>query len=139
MTKHSRAHGPVADQPSSQPIPDVSAKIVVTCDGAVLYIARCAFCGREHTHGPYRRFPYDNPRDAFGTRSSHCHVDDCGLYRGEGGTYRLVPAPEPACFTHRAARNRDARLTMELLHEGGVATSSEVLQVRDRRVLGWGW
>jgi hypothetical protein len=113
-------------------VPNAHTRIVFGDKASFIYIPSCPLCGLEHTHGLFP-YPYGNllqPYDSGdGYRVSHCFAQGLGrvarMVRGEwrtvrrqpppeyrepkGNSYRLIPGPEPACFTPRGIRSADAR------------------------------
>jgi hypothetical protein len=130
-------------------IPNAHTRIVFGAKASFIYIRSCPLCGLEHAHGLFR-YPHGNPLQAYDSCdvASHCVAQGLGRVakmiggewravqrrppreykEPEGDSYRLIPGPEPACFTRRGIRSAEARAAMARL--AGDSKSLQVLKPR---------
>jgi hypothetical protein len=137
-------------------VPNAQTRIVFGAKASFIYIPCCPLCGLEHAHGLFP-YPHSNPLQAYdscgGYRASHCFTH--GLERvaktirgewhivrrrpppeykeSEGDSYRLIPGPEPACFTRCGILSADAKAAVARLV--GIPKSLEVLKPRRAFIL----
>jgi hypothetical protein len=141
-------------------VPDAPSRIVFGRRFAFIYIENCPLCGLEHMHGQFDLAdPRCDPQQAYsargGHRASHCSAQDVGNYakcvRGvwrilpkpappeyhepQGGAYRLVLGPKPACFTPLGIKSKRARAAMARLARSGAPVSTEILQPRRKKLV----
>jgi hypothetical protein len=144
-------------EPQGDAVPIAQTRIVIGCRHSFIYLPHCPLCGLEHMHG---QFPlhgqHSNPLQAFlscgGHRASHCVCHGlsriarliggewCTVFVPEwhepdGESYRLVPGPEPACFTPSGIKSKAAHYAMAALARRGIPTSLEILKPRRPFVL----
>jgi hypothetical protein len=140
-------------------VPDAPSRIVFGRRAAFIYIENCPLCGLEHLHGQFNledpHYPLQAYADHGGHRASHCSAQGVGnqakrvrgnwrilpkpappeYHEPQGGAYRLVPGPKPACFTPLGFKSKRARDAMARLARSGAPVSIEILQPRRKKLV----
>jgi hypothetical protein len=141
-------------------VPDAPSRIIFGRRAAFIYIENCPLCGLEHMHGQFDLAdPNCNPLQAYadhgGLRASHCDAQGVGnrakyiggqwcvrpkaappeWHEPQGGAYRLVLGPKPACFTPLGLKSKRARAAMASLARRGALVSIQILQPRRRQLV----